>query len=203
MDLTDRAHPLRKVDALLHVLNRNFGDLERFISECNDTDSIVALMSNPDKLSHVDVALREVARLLHNHLGSMVSCTQCLGRVLEESYPSTQFLTEFQKQKEAQISKNEFYDFIRELRNYATHHYLPLGTASVGYSGTPSSPLMAGFGFHLEKTELLRTYGWGRARVYLAAQPDQINVAVFAGKAWRHVYNYLCWPRPYIQQPVT
>lgn len=137
----------------------------------------------------LDSILGEVGRLLHNFVAASFSLVDHARRFYRRNYKDDGRFSDYETEVKARFAEDPLCQFVQGLRNYFTHKEIPDVSSSMSIKpGEDIDNTM-----FLNKAEL-GDFDWSaRAREYLDAAPDQINLLDIASGYAEKVASFYNW----------
>ncbi len=177
----------RRLDDTLHILHGNYAHLRLLLKQLEDPAKEIELMAEANR-EGLYAYLREVIRLLHNYLASVLTWVHHCRNAMRDQYEDHPFLEAYQAKVTADFATSGLHHFMQELRNEMLHHELI--TAPITSKWTPTS-----FDTHVQlRRERLQGIDWNaEARSFVDSLTDDLNLEEVLDRYHRKVLEFHVW----------
>jgi hypothetical protein len=155
-----------------YVFQANFAQYKALVARMQDPSFALPILDVSNPQAHDDL-LSEAERLLHNILMALSTRIDQQRAFMRRHFGEDAVLmSEYAAKVKADFGTYDPGIFLRDLRNYLTHHRLPVAQSRQTFSNQGFSVT-----FTLVRQHLLEWTGWkGDARTWLTAQAEQIEI---------------------------
>lgn len=178
------------------IFERNYEEMKRLLSAMEHPDAFDKLWTR-NKQQEMNVALREIIRLLHNLVASATTLVNHTRMLIRKWYAGTEFLEEYQLEVDKRFKGNPTTGFIEDFRNYALHFRLPATTAKAEVVSDPdTSEQTIVLTILLEKQDLLQWSNWtDKGKFYLKDAEDKIKLTEVIDQYSQEIRSFHIWMR--------
>ena len=164
---------LRGFNISIYTFDKNYSALRKLIEFLANDPKAEPLfwVRNRDKLQNV---MREIIRLLHNHVASALSLLDHTRRLHRKLYSEGEKFNDYQVRIDKEFARDPLAQFVKGLRKYCQHYKSPdLAITTSWQKGDESATRTVG----LFKEDLLTFDGWSAAaKKYLEAVEEKVDV---------------------------
>ena len=176
-----------RLSTTLYILNKNFADLRSLLRGLDDPKTAIALLAESARPA-LESFIREVTRLLHNYLASVMSTVDHTRNMANDLYADNPFMTVYKAKVAAHFAESNLHHFMQELRNEMLHNKLLM--LPVNTTIKPDS-LDSRFTLPIER---LKTVEWkSRARTFVDAIQDELRLEALLDAYHAHVTEFHKW----------
>ena len=180
---------LQSLSVSISTFIGNEQELVDKLSQHADFRSMLEL-AGPGNQSKLQSELRELIRLLHNYVASVMSLVDHSRRIAPKLFEEGQHLSIYQDRIESQFTHDPMSQFLQELRNYVLHFANPPARHVADFD--PGH--LKSVGIKLDCRELLRWKGWNKySRTFINSCDRSIALAEIVPEYGEKVRALYAW----------
>jgi hypothetical protein len=180
---------IRLFGTSIRLFRSNTRDLLAFLDHLT-IGPHAGVVDNVDKRVHLDEALEEVLRLLHNFVASAMSLVDHSRVMFKELYERSERFPEYLAQVKLRFADKPLVQFVNGLRQFAQHYKTP----GIGYHVAANRDTGMSRMLVLPKADLLGFSGWNAAaKIYLVNAPQQIDIRAVTKTYEGAVDEFYAW----------